>query len=86
MNKKRGLALQAVRTAFACPSSDQKLQAKGSCKRGRSGIQGASCGPSYDYVESSGQCLQIFEDKQLVAQLIDDANDDKVADDESDHV
>jgi hypothetical protein len=78
VNKKRGQALQAVRTAFTCPSSDQKLQAKGSCTRGRSGIQGASCGPSCDYVESSSQCRQIIEDEQLVAQLINDDENDSM--------
>ena len=68
--------LQAVRTAFNCRSPDQTLQAKGSCKSGRSSLQSASCGPSYDYIESSGRCQQIFEDQQLVAQLsVDDDAD-----------
>jgi hypothetical protein len=73
---KRDQVLQAVKTAFNCRSQEQKLQAKGNCKTGRSAIESASCGPSYDYVESSGQCRQIFKDEQLVVQLIDDESDD----------
>lgn len=79
LSKKREEALQAVRTAFSCRSPDQTLQAKGNCNSGRSAVQGASCGPSYDYVESSGRCRQIFEDEQLVVQLSvknDDGNDE----------
>lgn len=76
LSKKREEALQAVRTAFSCRSPDQTLQAKGNCNSGRSAVQGASCGPSYDYVESSGRCRQIFEDEKLVVQLSVNDGDD----------
>lgn len=76
MSKKREEALQAVRTAFSCRSPDQTLQAKGNCNSGRSAVQGASCGPSYDYVETSGRCRQIFEDEKLVVQLSVNDGDD----------
>jgi hypothetical protein len=75
-----------VRTAFNCRSSDQTLQAKGSCTAGRNGIQGASCGPSYEYLESSGRCQQIFEDEQLVAQLTANTIEQEVDDDAIDDV
>lgn len=76
LSKKREEALQAVRTAFSCRSPDQTLQAKGNCNSGRSAVQGASCGPSYDYVETSGRCRQIFEDEKLVVQLSVNDGDD----------
>ena len=55
---------QAVRSVFICYSSAEEvktLQASGHCQTGIEAVRSASCGPSYEYDESIGQCRQIFE-------------------------
>ena len=64
--------MQAVRASFSCAGGT--LQAKGLCKTGR-GSQSASCGPSYEYQDSIGQCRQIFETENLPLTLLDDEDD-----------
>ena len=63
--------MASVRAAFSCRSPSDTLQATGRCVTESSGVKSASCGPSYEYNESSGQCQQIFQDLQLPP-LIDD--------------
>ena len=68
--------MSAVRAAFNCRSSSDTLQATGRCSMGNTGVKSASCGPSYEYEESSGQCQQIFEDIPLPPLLDNDLSED----------
>ncbi len=72
MRSKRSRALASVRAAFNCRSSSDTLQATGRCVTESSGVKSASCGPSYEYDESSGQCQQIFQDLQLPSSIDDE--------------
>jgi hypothetical protein len=49
--------LQAVLPAFECPE-DLILQATGKCGNE---TMGASCGPSYEYIEDIGQCRSLIQ-------------------------
>lgn len=65
-------ALESVRAAFSCRSSSDTQQAPGRCVTESVGVKSASCGPSYEYDESSGQCQQIFENLQQLSALVAD--------------
>lgn len=54
--EKKGRLLQAVRASFAC-AGNASPKATGQCGRERS----ASCGPSYEYEQQTGECLSIFD-------------------------
>ena len=74
--------MASVRAAFSCRSPSDTLQATGRCATGSTGVQSASCGPSYEYDESSSQCQQIFDQDIPIAPLIDNDLFDEDEDDE----
>ena len=59
--KKTRTRQKAVKSVFDCGSSGGTLQATGECSTESDASKSASCGPSYVYVATLGQCEQFFE-------------------------